>query len=103
MMTTCKNALTGSWMVSICVIASLGQAPPEIKAKLDAKIKQLAVFSTDSEIVKEVKAHEATPAGAEAAAMTNEKWHGLTLLDPFVRTTGKTGSRVRLTGAGGPL
>src|ERR1700685_936655 len=89
-MTTCKSALTVCLMVSICVIASFGQAPPEIKAKLDAKIKQLAAFSTDPEIVKEVKAHNATPASAEAAAMTNEKWHSATVLDPFVRVTAKT-------------
>jgi hypothetical protein len=88
-MTTRMGVLAGL-MVSICALGSFGQAPPEIKAKLDAKIKQLAAFSTDPEIVKEVKAHNATPASAEAAAMTNEKWHSATVLDPFVRATAKT-------------
>ena len=61
-MTTCKNALTAYLIVLICAVASFGQAPPEIKAKLDAKIKQLASLSTDPEIVNAVKTHNATPA-----------------------------------------
>ena len=89
-MTAWKNAFTPCLMILICVSAGLGQAPPEIKVKLDAKIKQLAAFSTDSEIVKEVKAHNAAPASAEAAAMTNDQWHSLTVLDPFVRASAKT-------------
>ncbi len=89
-MTTWKNALTVGLMVLICGVASVGQAPPEIKAKLDIKIKQLAALSTDPEVVKAVKAHNATPESAEAAAMTNDKWHSLTVLDPFVRATAKT-------------
>jgi hypothetical protein len=90
LMTTSKKALAPCLLILISVSASLGQAPPEIKAKLDAKIKQLAAFSTDPEIVKEVKAHNAAPASAEAAAMTNDKWHSLTVLDPFVRAAAKT-------------
>jgi len=87
---TCKNALTAYLIVLICAVAGFGQAPPEIKVKLDAKIKQLASFGTDPEIVNAVKAHNATPATAEALAMTNEKWRSLSVLDPFVRATAKT-------------
>ena len=43
------------------------------QGKLDAKIKQLAPLGTDPEVVKAVKAHDATPASAEALAMTNER------------------------------
>jgi hypothetical protein len=89
-MTACKNALTACFVVLICVVAGRSQAPPEIKAKLDAKIKQLAAFSTDPEIARDVKAYNATPPSAEAAAMTNEQWHSLTVLDPFVRASAKT-------------
>jgi hypothetical protein len=85
-----KNALTSYLIVLICAVAGFGQAPPEIKAKLDAKIKQLGSLSTDPEIVNAVKAHNATPGSAEALAMTNDKWHGLSVLDPFVRATAKT-------------
>jgi hypothetical protein len=85
-----KHALSASLIVLICTIAGFGQAPPEIKAKLDVKIKQLSALSTDPEIVNAVKAHNATPATAEASAMTNDKWHSLSVLDPFVRATAKT-------------
>jgi len=66
MITICKNTLTAYLIVLICAVAGFAQAPPDIKAKLDAKIKQLALLSTDPEIVNAVKAHNATPATAEA-------------------------------------
>jgi len=90
MITICKNTLTAYLIVLICAVAGFAQAPPDIKAKLDAKIKQLALLSTDPEIVNAVKAHNATPATAEALAMTNDKWHSLSVLDPFVRAAAKT-------------
>jgi hypothetical protein len=71
-------------------MACLAQAPPEIKDKLDAKIQQLAPLSNDHEIVAAVKAHNAATPSPEAAAMTNDKWHSLSVLDPFVRATAKT-------------
>jgi hypothetical protein len=90
MMTRWKNAFTSCLIVLICAVAGFGQAPPEIKSKLDAKIKQLSSFSTDPEIVNAVKAHNAAPPAGEALTMTNEQWHSLTVLDPFVRATAKT-------------
>ncbi len=90
MIPTCKNSLAGCLIVLICAVAGFGQAPPEIQAKLDAKIKQLASLSTDPELVNAAKVHNATPATAEALAMTNEKWHSLSVLDPFVRAAAKT-------------
>jgi hypothetical protein len=90
MITTCKNALTAYLIVLICTVAGFGQAPPEIKAKLDAKIKQLASLGTDPEVVNAVKAHNAAPATAESLTMTNEKWRSLSVLDPFVRAAAKT-------------
>ena len=89
-MTTSKNAFTSCLIVFICAVASFSQAPPEIKSKLDAKIKQLSSFSTDPEIVNAVKAHNATPPAGEALTMTNDQWHSLSVLDPFVRAMAKT-------------
>ena len=37
-----------------------------------------------------VKAFNAAAVSPEAAAMTNDKWHSLSVLDPFVRTIAKT-------------
>jgi hypothetical protein len=90
MITTCKNVLMVCLVVLTCTIAGLGQAPPEMKAKLDAQIKRLVLISNDPELVSAVKAHNATPPTAEALAMTNEKWHNLSVLDPFVRATAKS-------------
>jgi len=69
---------------------ALAQVPPEIQVKLEAKIKELQPMSTDPQVVSAVRAHNATPASAEALAMTNEKWHSLTVFDPFVRAVAKT-------------
>src|ERR1700690_3474915 len=90
MIPACKNTLAVFLLVLIYAVAGFGQAPPEIKAKLDAKIKQLSSFSTDREVVNAVKGDNAIPPTGEAAAMTNEKWHSLTVLDPFVRAVAKT-------------
>lgn len=68
---------------------SVAQAPPELQAKLTAELITLEVDSADAQVVSAVKAYDSTPASADAKAMTNEKWHQLTLFDPFVRTVGK--------------
>ncbi len=66
-----------------------------MKARLDARIAQLKSWASDPAIVQAVKARNgATP--AEAKAMTNEKWKGLTLLDPFVRSFSKNAASERL-------
>ena len=58
---------------------------PEVKAKVEAKIKQVQGWSTDPIFVAAVKAHNGNPS-AEEKAMTNEKWAHATVLDPFVRS-----------------
>jgi hypothetical protein len=67
------------------MMAGEGSLAPELKAKVDAKVKELQAWSTDPKIVDAVKAYNEAPP-AEAEAMTNEKWKGLSLLDPFVRS-----------------
>jgi len=85
-----RKIFIGALVLALCGIAAFAQAPPEMKAKLDLKIKQLSRYSTDAQVVSAVKAHNATPASAEAKAMTNEQWHNLSLFDPFVRAVGKS-------------
>lgn len=73
----------------VLAAASLSsQAPPELP-KLNAEIKRLEPISSDPQIVSAVKAYNSTPASADAKSMTNEKWHELSLFDPFVRSIGK--------------
>jgi len=86
----CKASLITIVAVLIAAASCLAEAPPELKAKLDARIKQLEAYSTDPHIVSAVKAYNATPLSPEAKAMTNDKWHSLSVLDPFVRSIGKT-------------
>jgi len=86
----CTRALWLTLAVFALSAAGFAQAPPEIKAKLEAKIRQLEAFRTDPQVVRAVEAYNATPPSPEAKAMTNDKWHSLSLMDPFVRTVGKT-------------
>jgi hypothetical protein len=75
--------LTGS--VLLLAGSGFGQGlAPDIRAKVDSKVKQLQSWSTDAHFVAAVKAHNAGLT-ADEKAMTNDKWKTLTLLDPFVR------------------
>ncbi len=84
----CKAVLTAA--VIFVSSLSFSQAPPELKAKFDAKVKELQRLSSDAEVVNAVKTYNSTPPSAEAKAMTNEQWRSLTLFDPFVRAIGKS-------------
>lgn len=61
---------------------------PDQQAKVSAKIKSLQAWGTDPQVVAAVKEYNASPP-AEAKSMTNEKWTGLTIMDPFVRSLSK--------------
>jgi hypothetical protein len=74
----------------VLVVAGAAEVPPELKTKLDAKVKQLERISADPQVISAVKSYNSTPLSAEAKAMTNEKWHSLSLFDPFVRSIAKT-------------
>ena len=87
-MTTANKAAVTVLAILVST-AGFSQAPPELKAKLDAKIKQLQQISVEPQVVDAVKSYNAATPSPEAKAMTNEKWHGLTLFDPFVRAVGK--------------
>jgi hypothetical protein len=83
-------ALINQWKTAapaVLLLAGTGfsQAlPPEVKASVDSKIKQLQSWSSDPVMVAAVKAHN-SGMSAEDKAMTNEKWSKLTVLDPYVR------------------
>ena len=82
---------TNAWKaatVAALLLAGTGFSqtmPPEVKANLDKKVKQLQAWSTDPVIVAAVKAHNSNMP-AEDKAMTNDKWSTLTVLDPYVRS-----------------
>jgi hypothetical protein len=69
---------------------SFGQSlAPDLKIKLEARIRQLETWSTNPELVAAVRAHNSNPP-ADAKGMDQEKWQKLTVLDPFVRSYTKT-------------
>ncbi len=53
--------------------------------KVDAPIKEIAAWAADSGLVAAVRAHNAG-LPAEQAALNQDKWRALTVLDPLVRS-----------------
>lgn len=62
--------------------------PPELKAKIDAKLKDLRAVAADPKVVAAVREFNANPP-AGSKEMTQDKWKALSLLDPFVRGLAK--------------
>jgi hypothetical protein len=89
-----RNRISSFLTVFACTIlmcaTAAGQAPPEIKAKLGIETKHLAILASDPTIVAAVRAHNSAHPTLEAAAMTNDKWRSLSVLDPFVRVNAKS-------------
>jgi hypothetical protein len=81
-------SLTGSAALAAGVDAAL-------QAKIDAKISAIKGWASDPAVVAAVKAHNAS-APADHAAMTQDKWTTLTVLDPFVRSFSKNDAGVFL-------
>jgi hypothetical protein len=76
---------------ALILLASTAWGQPvsgELKGKIESKVKDLASWGTDAEVVAAVKQHNASPP-PEAKTLTNEKWHNLTVLDPLVREFSK--------------
>lgn len=76
--------------VALCLGSTVigEQLPNDIKAKGEVKIKALKSLGSDPQVVNAVKAYNENPP-ADSKAMTNEKWKGLSVLDPFVRSFSK--------------
>jgi hypothetical protein len=68
---------------------------PAVQAKIDARVAEIKTWAADPVIVAAVKAHAAA-VPAEQAALTQEKWKSLTVLDPLVRSFTKNEAGVFL-------
>jgi hypothetical protein len=64
--------------------ASAQSLPAATQAKVDEQIKIIAGWAADPVILEAVRAHNAS-VPADQAALTQEKWRSLTVLDPLVR------------------
>lgn len=58
--------------------------PAAVQAKIDAQIAVIATWAADPAIVDAVRSHNAS-LPADQAALTQDKWRALTVLDPLVR------------------
>lgn len=75
-----------SFAALLCGAAALRaqSITPAVQAKIDAKLKDIAAWAADPAIVNAVRAHNA-PLSADQAALNQDKWKALTVLDPIVR------------------
>jgi hypothetical protein len=83
-----KSNILSAAALAVAVLTGTGfsqSLSPQVKAKVEAKLKQVQGWSTDPAIVAAVKAHNSNPP-VEDKAMTNAKWSQLTILDPYVRS-----------------
>ena len=78
-------------MVSLCAVPASAALDPALQAKVDAQVKAIQAWASDPTVVAAVKAQNTTPP-ADFAAMTQDKWATLSVLDPFVREFSKNGA-----------
>jgi hypothetical protein len=57
---------------------------PAIQARIDERLTLITTWAADPIVVEAVRAHNAA-VPAEQLALTQDKWHALTVLDPVVR------------------
>jgi hypothetical protein len=92
--------MTTVFVVLACLSAApviAGGLDPAVQAKVDAQIKAIQGWAANPAVVAAVKAQNAA-APAEFAAMTQEKWASLSVLDPFVRGFAKNDAATFLKG-----
>lgn len=70
-------------------LTAFGQSiSPAQQSKIDVQIKEITAWAAEPVIVTAVRNHNTSPP-AEHAALTQEKWRALTVLDPLVRSFSK--------------
>jgi len=75
--------------LSLAAVAARAQSlAPAVQAKIDEQIKVVAAWAADPVVVEAVRAHNAA-VPAEQAALNQDKWRGLSVLDPVVRAFAK--------------
>jgi len=76
--------LIASILLGLRTLASAQGLDAATQSKIDEQIKSITAWASDPVLVDAVKAHnESVP--AEQAALNQEKWRALTVLDPLVR------------------
>jgi hypothetical protein len=94
--------LTGITAAALSAVQAAESLDAAMQAKVDAAVKQIQGWASDPVLVKAVKAHNASLPAA-SAAMAQDKWQALTVLDPFVREFSKNEAGQFLKGKKGDL
>lgn len=82
-----RTSLPAFLALILCVgLGAAGPAglDPALQAKVDAHVKTIQAWASDPTVVAAVKSQNTAPP-EDLAAMTEEKWATLSVLDPFVR------------------
>lgn len=83
-----SNALiVATWMLGQTLLTLNLHAEalaPAVQGKIDSEIKAVEALAKDPALIAAVKSHNGAT-GADAAAMTQDKWKSLSVLDPAVR------------------
>lgn len=83
-------------LATLCIFAHAPFLPqlhadplaPAVQSKIDSEIKIVESLAKDPALVAAVKSHNSNPP-ADNAAMTQDKWKALSILDPAVRAFSK--------------
>jgi len=76
-------------------VAHSAELDAATQAKIDAKVAEIKTWAAEPAIVAAVAAHNAQ-IPADQAAMTQDKWKSLSVLDPFVRAFSKNDAGLAL-------
>lgn len=76
--------LVAATIVAAAVSTRAQSLEPALQAKVDARVKEITQWAADPAVVAAVKAHNAT-LPPDQAALNQDKWRALTVLDPLVR------------------
>jgi hypothetical protein len=76
-------------LLALAAVAARAESlSPAVQAKIDEQVKVVAAWAADPVIVDAVRAHNAA-LPAEHAALSQDQWRGLSVLDPVVRAFAK--------------
>lgn len=90
-------------LMAVAAATSLWANEPDagVQAKVDVKIAEIKSWTADPAVVAAVAAHNGSMP-ADHAALTQEKWSALSLLDPVVRSFSKNAAAAVLKAKRGP-
>ncbi len=72
------------WLFASASVAHAQALEPAVQSKVEEQIKLITAWAAEPAVVEAVRAHNAA-LPPEHAALTQDKWRALTVLDPLVR------------------